>query len=314
MIILLWLKVDSMIYTITLNPCIDYFITVDGEMMDTEVNRASSEVLKAAGKGINVSKILNELGINSISIALLGGFTGKYIEDKISEYKYIKMIPVAVEGNNRINVKIHNDDKTLCVNGNGPVASKSTIEHLKHLLGDTSVNDYVLICGSMMKGICVNDIENLVKLCQINHAKVVLDMEILTLDDYAKLKPYLIKPNLYELSKIFNEDISIDNVDNYLDLLINLGIENILLSLGKDGAIFYSKNTKLRLTHPLVNAINKVGSGDAMLAAFIGKISENSNVNEALKWAGSAGLTTVTTLEDISKEDIISNLKLMKVD
>ena len=85
-----------MIYTITLNPCIDYFITVDGEMMDTEVNRASSEVLKAAGKGINVSKILNELGINSISIALLVGFTGKYIEDKIGEYKYIKMIPVAV--------------------------------------------------------------------------------------------------------------------------------------------------------------------------------------------------------------------------
>ena len=303
-----------MIYTVTLNPCVDYFIIVDKQLIDTEVNRASYEHFKGAGKGLNVSNILNELGVKSRAVALLGGFTGDYIEESFKNKEKIEMIPVRVNGNNRINVKISNLDKTWCINGNGPSADDNTIPKVLDVLKDIDERDIIMICGSKMKNLTKMDIYDIVTYAKNKGARVIVDIEELKLDDYRILKPYLIKPNLYELSMLAGKDLTIEDSLIYLENLLDIGIENILLSLGKDGAILYNRDVKLKLSHPLVNSINKVGSGDAMLASFVGKLSETNDYIEALRWGGSAGLTTVTTFDDITLDQVEKNLDLMSID
>ena len=122
-----------MIYTITLNPAIDYFITLNETLLVDEVNRGSHEIYKAGGKGLNVSKILSVLNIPSKAIAVLGGFTGQYIQDSFSKDSNIEMIPIPVDGMNRINMKANYGEEALCINGSGPVVNES----LQYFLKDT---------------------------------------------------------------------------------------------------------------------------------------------------------------------------------
>ena len=113
-----------MIYTITLNPAIDYFITLHETLLVDEVNRGNHEIYKAGGKGLNVSKILSVLNTPSKAIAVLGGFTGQYIEDSFAKDPNIEMIPIPVDGMNRINMKANYGKKALCINGSGPVVNE----------------------------------------------------------------------------------------------------------------------------------------------------------------------------------------------
>ena len=288
-----------MIYTITLNPSIDYFITISGELMDTEVNRADSEKYKGAGKGLNVSLVLNEMHIPSTAIAVLGGFTGQFIADSIRSKSYIHLQEVPVLGTNRINVKIHNDDKTICINGNGPCADDHTKDVLFEKLAAIQKNDIVLLSGSSAKNITEEWIKAIARLVHDKEAKLIIDMESISLDHLAVYRPYLIKPNLYELSLLLGQEAAMTTIHEQLDQVLAHGVESILLSLGKDGAIFATKKHRYRLTHPAIHAVNKVGSGDAMLAAFIGKLSQDGDVVQALRWAGAGGMAAASTFEEV---------------
>lgn len=291
-----------MIYTITLNPSIDYFITISGELMDTEVNRSDSEQFKAAGKGLNVSLVLNELCIPSTAIAVLGGFTGRFIAERIRREPYIHLAEVPINGNNRINVKIHNDDKTICINGNGPCADEQTKSVLFEKLAAVQQDDIVLLSGSTAQNITEDWIQAIAQAVHEKGAKLIVDMEAIRLDQLADYRPYLIKPNLYELSLLLNEEVKPSTLMEQLNRVLTYGVENILLSLGKEGALFVSKETAYRLTHPAIHAVNKVGSGDAMLAAFIGKLSQNGDLMEALRWGGAGGMAAASTFAKVQIE------------
>lgn len=293
-----------MIYTITLNPSIDYFITISGALMDTEVNRADSEKCKGAGKGLNISMVLNELQIPSTAIALLGGFTGAFIRDYICSKPYITMQEVPISGTNRINVKIHNDDKTICINGNGPAADERTRAVLFEKLAAVRKDDIVLLSGSSAKNITDDWIEAVAQLVHRQEAKLIIDMESISLSQLAAYRPYLIKPNLYELSLLLKEEAPFATLHEQLDYVLAQGVENILLSLGKDGAIFATQQHYYRLTHPTIPAVNKVGSGDAMLASFIGKLSQDGDMIQALQWAGAGGMAAVSTFDDVQAATI----------
>ncbi len=291
-----------MIYTITLNPSIDYFITISGDLMDTEVNRADMEKYKGAGKGLNVSMVLDEMEISSTAIAVLGGFTGSFIADSIRSKPFIQLQEVPINGINRINVKVHNDDKTICINGNGPCADEQTKRVLFEKLSAVCKDDIVLLSGSSAKNITEEWIKEIAQLIHEKQARFIVDMESLSLDQLAYYRPYLIKPNRYELSLLLNEDISMDTMIEQLDRVLTCGVENILLSLGEEGAIFASKEHCYRLTHPAIHAVNKVGSGDAMLAAFIGKLSQDGNIVNALRWGGAGGMAAASTFEEVQAE------------
>ena len=303
-----------MIYTITLNPAIDYFITLDETLLVDEVNRGSHEIYKAGGKGLNVSKILSVMNIPSKAIAVLGGFTGQYIQDSFEEDPNIEMIPIPVDGMNRINMKANYGKKALCVNGSGPVANNCTVQFLLDEIAKINADDIVIISGSVMHGFPDDFVTALAQAVHQRNAKVVIDIEQITMEQLKECRPYLIKPNLYEFQLLFeNDEINESNIDEYLKKANEIGIENILVSLGKDGAVLSNAHGIFRLDQPRTVLVNKVGAGDAMLASFIGKLSQGYSSEEALQWGGAAGNATASKIDDITMRDIEGYLPQMKV-
>ena len=303
-----------MIYTITLNPAIDYFITLHETLLVDEVNRGNHEIYKAGGKGLNVSKVLSVLNIPSKAIAVLGGFTGHYIEDSFAKDPNIEMIPIPVDGMNRINMKANYGKKALCINGSGPVVNNCTVQLLLDEIAKITEDDIVVISGSMMHGFPDDFVTVLAQAVHQRNAKVVIDMEQITMEQLKECRPYLIKPNLYEFQLLMeNDEINESNIDEYLKKANEMGIENILVSLGKDGAVLSNAQGIFKLDQPRTVLVNKVGAGDAMLASFIGKLSQGSSSEEALQWGGAAGNAAASKIEDIIMRDIEGYLPQMKV-
>ena len=303
-----------MIYTFTLNPAIDYFLTIGSDLMVDEVNRGTDAIYKAGGKGLNVSRILSLLGIRSKAVALLGGFTGDFIRREIEKDKNIEVIAVEVDGVNRINMKAHYDRKALCINSDGPIVTQKNKEELWAIASMLTKDDIAILSGSMMKGL---DEDFLIGFCDLVHdsgAQLVIDMESLTPELLRRCRPDLIKPNLYELRLLMDDpSITIDSAKGALAKLQEDGIGRILLSLGRDGALLADAEGFLYLTQPDEVLVNKVGAGDAMLAGFIGMYSQSKDRELALRYAGACGNAVASQLEDITRETIESFLPFMNV-
>ena len=303
-----------MIYTLTLNPAIDYFLTVNDELMVDEVNRGHDAIFKAGGKGLNVSKILSLLNIRSRAIVLLGGFTGDFIRSEFEKDENIDVISVKVDGVNRINMKAHYDHKALCINGDGPKADEKVKAALLEKISLIREGDIAVISGSMMRGFDENDLITMADRIHEQKGKVVIDMEKISPETLKRCRPYLIKPNLYELQILLNdENITKENAKEAIDTLRKQGVEKVLLSLGKDGALLGDEEGFLYLVQPNTVLVNKVGAGDAMLAAFLGKLTETGNRELALRYGGAAGNAVASRLEDIDGSLIEEYLLQMSV-
>jgi len=303
-----------MIYTITLNPSIDCYLKIEQPLMLDEVNRADEEIFKIGGKGINVSLDLSMLKIQSTAIVLLGGFTGEYISQCLARNEYIQVKRIPIDGRNRINVKIHQDHKAICVNGKGPEGNPEVQQEIMNALSSLTGNDWVMICGSSIQGFEEGFLQKIADMAHAHGAKLIMDMENLTVQQLEDYHPYLIKPNLYELQLMLGSTkISADSVAGILQGRESLGADNLLVSMGAQGAILAAKDGIYQLIQPNDVAVNKVGAGDAMLAAYIGKLSCGCSESEALRWAGAAGNAVASTLEDIDIQMIESYLARMSV-
>ena len=303
-----------MIYTLTLNPAIDYFLTINDQLMVDEVNRGSNAIFKAGGKGLNVSKILSLLNIQSKAIVLLGGFTGDFIRSEFEKDENIEILTVKVDGVNRINMKAHYDNKALCINGDGPLADDKVKKALLEKVSLIRQGDIAVISGSMMKGFDENDLIDIADRIHAQKGKVVIDMEKISPETLKRCKPYLIKPNLYELQILLNDKgITKENAKEAIARLRQEGVEKVLLSLGKDGALLGDEEGFLYLVQPNTVLVNKVGAGDAMLAAFLGKLTETGDRQLALRYGGAAGNAVASRLEDIDGGLIEEYLNRMSV-
>ena len=303
-----------MIYTLTLNPAIDYFLTINDQLMVDEVNRGSNAIFKAGGKGLNVSKILSLLNIQSKAIVLLGGFTGDFIRSEFEKDENIEILTVKVDGVNRINMKAHYDKKALCINGDGPLADDKAKKALLEKVSLIRQGDIAVISGSMMKGFDENDLIDIADRIHAQKGKVVIDMEKISPETLKRCKPYLIKPNLYELQILLNDkEINKENAKEAIARLRQEGVEKVLLSLGKDGALLGDEEGFLYLVQPNTVLVNKVGAGDAMLAAFLGKLTETGDRQLALRYGGAAGNAVASRLEDIDGGLIEEYLNQMSV-
>ena len=292
-----------MIYTCTLNPCVDYYLSVEGELLDEEVNRASKEQFRAGGKGLNVSMVLDKLGIDNRAVALLGGFTGSFIESEMKKYSHVELLSIPLNGDNRVNVKMNHDKGILCVNAKGPLADDKTKEALVEVVKGLDKNDYFMICGKAARGI---EDDFIVELCQLVHktgAKLIVDMESMNLEMLRVCKRYMIKPNLYELAKLMNREVRVNDLDEVAKELSD-SLEVLLVSLGKDGAYLSTKDKVYHMEQDPIVAINAVGAGAAMLGSFVGKLATGSSYEEALRYGGAAGCATASSLDEISVEDI----------
>lgn len=296
-----------MIYTVTLNPSIDYVIKLE-HLNIGHVNRVSDECVYPGGKGINVSRILKTLGHDNVATGFISGFTGDFIENSLYNLDVKSDFIKLDKGFTRINVKIKSDEETE-VNGGGPHISDEKLEELFHKLSKLTQKDILVLAGSIPSTLKEDLYEKIMKHVGENKVKVVVDATKNLLLNVLKYNPFLIKPNNHELEEIFNVKLSsVEDICIYAKNLQQMGAKNVLVSMGKDGALLITENDEVYISNvPKGNVINSVGAGDSMVAGFISGYINTNSYKEALRLGAASGSATAFS-SDLSSKELIDKL------
>lgn len=291
-----------MIYTVTLNPSIDYIVRLD-QVEVGSVNRMDSDDKFAGGKGINVSRVLKRLEIENTATGFIGGFTGKFITDTL-EKEAIATRFVQVSEDTRINVKIKADQETE-INGTGPSVSKEQLDELKAILSGLTAADTVVFAGSSNKNLGNVIYKELIGLTRQSGAQVVCDFEGQTLIDSLEFQPLLVKPNNHELGDIFGVELtSLDEIEKYAREILAKGAQNVIISMAGDGALLVTQDGTY-FAKPIKGTVkNSVGAGDSMVAGFTGEFVRSGDAVESFKWGVACG-TATTFSDDLATADFI---------
>lgn len=302
-----------MIYTITFNPSIDYIVSVDHFKIG-EVNRTTKELLLPGGKGINVSIVLNNLGLESIALGFIAGFTGQEIKRRIEDGFKVKTDFIDVEnGYSRINFKMKSDEESE-VNGNGPIIEEKHLNVLKEKLSVLQSDDILVLSGSIPS--CVsNDIySHIMEYLDHKNIKIVVDATGHLLMNVLKHKPFLIKPNNHELAEMFHVKLSNrDDIVTYAKKLQELGAKNVLISMAGDGALFVCENGNVYFSEaPKGKVKNSVGAGDSMVAGFIAGYENTKDYVQAFRMGIATGSASAFSDNLATKEEVEDLLKTME--
>lgn len=300
-----------MIYTVTFNPAIDYVINVD-KFKQGSVNRVSSNEKFAGGKGINVSRVLNNLGVKSKALGFVGGFTGKFIVDSLEE-QGVETEFIEVKEDTRINVKMKSDTETE-INGAGPEVTSEDLEKLFDIIKSLTSEDYLVLAGNVQKSVPSNIYSIIQEKCADNNAKVIVDTTGDALVATLKNKPFLIKPNNHELGEIFNKELETkEDIIFYAKKLIEMGAQNVIISMAAKGALLINASGVYHATPAKGTVKNSVGAGDSVIGGFLAKYSENKDILEAFRYGAASGSTTAFSKDLCIKEDVEQYLKQIQV-
>lgn len=280
-----------MIYTITFNPAVDYVVHAD-KINKGSVNRAVREEIYFGGKGINVSLVLAELEIPSTALGFAAGFTGNAIEKGISSDNITSDFVHLDSGFSRINVKIKSDTETE-LNGCGPEIPQEKIEEFFKKLDKIRDGDMIVLAGSVPPSLPSDIYEKILDRIGIRKVKVVIDAAKDLMLNVLKYKPFLVKPNNYELEEMFGIKLkSTDDIVKYAYELKKMGAMNVLVSMAADGSILLDENGKTHIFGACRGDVkNSVGAGDSMVAGFIAGC-ESGDFEYALKLGTAAGGAT----------------------
>ena len=295
-----------MIYTVTFNPAIDYVVRTE-EMKVGVVNRTESEEIYFGGKGLNVSIILNELGIKSEALGFVAGFTGEAIENGMAK-DGIKTDFIHLDnGFSRINVKIRSSFETE-INGQGPEISEENIEELFKKLNKIQDGDTIVLAGSIPASLPSDIYERILEYLKNKKIRAIVDATGDLLMNVLKYKRFLIKPNNFELEEIFGVELkTAEDVSEYALKLKEMGAVNVLVSMAGDGAILADENGKIHACGVCSGTVkNSVGAGDSMVAGFIAGC-EKKSYEYALKLGTAAGGATAFS-DGLAKKDLIYSL------
>lgn len=291
-----------MIYTVTLNPSIDFIVRLDSLELDA-VNRMTSDDKYAGGKGINVSRILKRLNIDNTATGFIGGFTGNFVKEGLVA-EGISTDFIEVDQDTRINVKIKADQETE-INGTGPVISEQQLEELEAILEKLTANDVVVFAGSAPANLGNQVYNRLIPLVKQTGAEVVCDFEGQTLLDSLAYEPLLVKPNNHELEAIFKVELNgLKDVETYAREILAKGAKNVIVSMAGDGALLVTPKVTY-FAKPIKGQVkNSVGAGDSMVAGFTGEFVKSGNLLEALKWGVACGTATAFS-DDLASLEFI---------
>lgn len=293
-----------MIYTVTLNPSIDYVVRLES-LVTGITNRTTSEEYYFGGKGINVSWVLAELDLESTAFGFVAGFTGDAIEKGIRNDKIITDFIKLEKGISRINIKIKADDETE-INCQGPHIDESELERLLNKVDRINDGDTLVIAGNVPNTMPDDVYERILERIKGKKVRIVVDATKKLLLNSLKYKPFLIKPNRQELSEIFETEISTEtDIEKYAKELQKRGAQNVLISLGGDGAMLIDEFGQKHKQGVLKEkVINTVGSGDSMVAGFIAGYEKEHSYPYALKLGSACGNATAFLSGLATKEKI----------
>lgn len=298
-----------MIYTVTLNPSIDYVVRLES-LVTGITNRTTSEEYYFGGKGINVSCVLAELDLESTAFGFVAGFTGDAIEKGIRNDKIITDFIKLEKGISRINIKIKAGEETE-INCQGPHIEESELERLLNKVDRIKDGDTLVIAGNVPNTMPDDVYERILKRIKGKKVRIVVDATKKLLLNSLKYKPFLIKPNRQELSEIFETEVSTEaDIEKYAKELQKMGAQNVLISLGGDGALLIDEFGEKHKQGVLKEkVINTVGSGDSMVAGFIAGYEKEHSYPYALKLGSACGNATAFLSGLATKEKINELLK-----
>jgi len=304
----------KMIYTVTFNPAIDYIAKVNN-LEKNEINRAISEKILAGGKGINVAIVLKNLGIESIALGFIAGFTGQEIKRRVEEFGIKTDFVDIPDKFSRINVKLQSNidgviTEETAINGEGPKILEQEVNEFMKKIENIEKDDFLVLAGSVSRNMQDDIYEKICIKVKEKGAKIVADATGKLLVNVLKHNPFLIKPNKKELEEIFEKEITTDEeVVLYARKLQEMGAENVLISMDKDGAILITKDKKLLYSEaPKGNVVNSVGSGDSMVAGFITGYLKYKDYEKALKLGIASGSASAFSKNLATKEEILYQL------
>ena len=277
-----------MIYTVTFNPALDYAVNLE-KFHSGEVNRTKEEQILPGGKGINVSVVLTNMGVENVMLGFVAGFTGKEIV-RLLEEQGCKNDFIEICGMSRINVKIKADNETE-INGKGPDIDNEALKMLYNKLDTLKGGDMLVLAGSIPSSLPDDIYMKIMERLSSGNIKFIVDATKDLLVNVLKYKPFLIKPNKYELGEIFGVEIKTNaEVIKYAKKLADEGAENVLVSMAGEGAVLVTKNGNVYESKaPKGIVVNSVGAGDSMVAGFIAGYLENGDLEHAFKMGISAG-------------------------
>lgn len=303
-----------MIYTVTLNPAIDYYVVMK-EFVEGNLNTAEEGYTLAGGKGINVSKVLKNFGKESVALGFVGGFTGSFIKDDMKACNIAERF-IELEENTRINMKLKTEKTESEIAGKSPKISKENIEKLLDEIKNIKKDDILILSGSVPntidKGIYGEIIEKLPE-----GTKVILDTRGEPFTNALAKGVFITKPNIDELSEFFQKKLeTTEEIVKAGKKLRAMGSKNVIISMGKEGSILISEKGVYKGNAPKGKLISSVGAGDSMVAGITYGLIEGKELEEAYKFgiaSGSAtafseGLTTFETMENLLKEIIIEKI------
>lgn len=281
-----------MILTITLNPSVDIGYALDSLKMD-DVNRVDNVSKTAGGKGLNVARVLKQLNTKVAATGFLGGELGAFISSQLKAGE-IEDYFSEVEDDTRNCIAIMHEGKQTEILEAGPtISAKEAEQFVTNFTRHIKTVDYITMSGSLPKGLAKDFYVSLIEIANENETPVLLDTsgESLAHALESAHKPYLIKPNLDELSGLVNKELATEaEIINVLEESLFTGIEWVVVTLGSDGALIKRGEVFYRLSIPTINAINPVGSGDSVIAGFAAGFEKGLSAEEVMKYGMTMGI------------------------
>lgn len=302
-----------MIYTLTLNPAIDYYMSMENFQLGS-LNSLEEGYTLPGGKGINVSKVLKNFSVESKALGFVGGFTGDYIKKHLNEYE-IESDFIELQENTRINIKLKTKDSETEIAGKSPTISKENVEELLKKFEEIKKDDVVILSGSVPNSISKSIYADIIKLLP-KDCKVILDTRGLPFVEGLKEGVFLTKPNNHELEEFFNRKLN--NIEEIIQAgkdLQALGSKNVLISLGKDGSILITEKEVYIGNAPQGKLISSVGAGDSMVAGVVYGIAKGMTLEGSYKYGIASGSSTafsegLTTFEGMNS--LLNKIEIKK--
>ena len=304
-----------MYYTITLNPAVDMLTTAENFALG-KLNRTQEAKYVVGGKGINISILLNNVGVDSKALGFVAGFTGYFIKSELDNLG-VKHDFVETHGATRINMKLTTETETE-INGQSSSVNLDNVSDFFTKLEVLTKEDVVFLSGNVIAGMGVEDFKAIAKRVSESGATLVVDSNKELVLDTLEYKPFVVKPNEFELGEMFGVTLNgIEEILQYAEKLQERGAKNVLVSRGANGALLLTEDKEVfEVNVAKGKIVSTVAAGDSMLAMFVAKYNETKDYQEALRYASAAGGATSFSVGVGSKkliEELLPQIEVKKL-
>lgn len=303
-----------MFYTMTLNPALDYNMTLQ-EFREGRVNRSVNEEIIPGGKGLMVSRMLKNLGVESTAFGLVAGFTGAELTRLVHESGVRTNFVSLPEGMTRINVKLWGGIEGE-INAAGPVCDEKSVQALFEKLSVLTSKDTLVLAGSVPASLSKDLYVEIMKHLEEKAPRIAVDATGELLRNVIVYRPFLVKPNHHELGELYGVTLTTkEEVLPYAKRLREEGARNVLVSMAGEGAVLAAADGSVWFGEaPKGEVKNSVGAGDSMVAGFLAAYEESNNPEAAFRNGIASGSASAFSATLGTKEEVDSLSEKVKLE